>query len=179
MIVPPLGWPAYAAGEALGDYPAAAVRSLVDNVLQQLEGKGDPLIETIAGGMLLSCYLPTRTFELAVHSQDIADATGVMFVQPDAVLTDALGLANRIAIARGDSKQDAHAETVERLQIVLDVITQPTTLSNFAADLGGIELRADDVDWSFGSGTPVFGAAQDLALVLCGRKLPIRRHGVS
>ena len=57
---------------------------------------------------------------------------------------------------------------MERLQIVLDVIAQPKTLSNFAADLSGIELRADDIDWSFGSGTPGFGAAQDLALVLCG-----------
>jgi hypothetical protein len=99
------------AGEALGDDPAAAVRLLVDNVLQQLEGTGDPLIETIAGGMLLSCYLPARTFELAVHSQDIADATGVPFVLPDAVLTDALGLANRIAIARGDSKPVLEALT--------------------------------------------------------------------
>ena len=36
----------------------------------------------------------------------------------------------------------------------------------------GIELRADDLDWSFGSGTPVSGSAQDLALVVCGRKLP-------
>jgi hypothetical protein len=60
-------------------------------------------------------------------------------------------------------------------QIVLDVIAQPKTLSNFAADLSGIELRADDIDWSFGSGTPGFGAAQDLALVLGGRKLPTRR----
>jgi hypothetical protein len=33
-------------------------------------------------------------------------------------------------------------------------------------------LRAGDLGWSFGSGTPVSGSAQDLALVICGRKLP-------
>jgi hypothetical protein len=33
-------------------------------------------------------------------------------------------------------------------------------------------LCADDIDWSFGAGTPVSGQAQDLALALCGRKLP-------
>jgi len=41
-------------------------------------------------------------------------------------------------------------------------------------DLDGVELRTDDIDWSLGSGTPVVGAAQDLALalVLSGRRLP-------
>ncbi|WP_206061298.1 hypothetical protein [Nonomuraea basaltis] len=36
----------------------------------------------------------------------------------------------------------------------------------------GVELRADDLDWSLGSGTPLTGAAQDLLLVAYGRKLP-------
>ena len=35
------------------------------------------MIATIAGGMRLSVYLETRTFELAVHGVDIADALGV------------------------------------------------------------------------------------------------------
>jgi uncharacterized protein YndB with AHSA1/START domain len=38
--------------------------------------------------------------------------------------------------------------------------------------LTGIELRATDIDWSFGSGAPLSGPAQDLALALCARKLP-------
>ena len=58
-----------------------------------------------------------------------------------------------------------------RLRIVLEVITGPKPLRHFGADLNGIELRADDIDWSFGSGTPVSGPAQNLALVLCGRRL--------
>jgi uncharacterized protein (TIGR03083 family) len=60
----------------------------------------------------------------------------------------------------------------ERLGIVLDGITGAKSVRFFGTDLAGIELRADDLDWSFGSGTPVSGSAQDLALVVCGRKLP-------
>lgn len=60
----------------------------------------------------------------------------------------------------------------DRLRIILGVITRPNSLSHFGADLTGIELRADDIDWSFGSGTRLSGSAQDLALVLCGRRLP-------
>ncbi len=60
----------------------------------------------------------------------------------------------------------------ERLGIVLAGITAAKSVRFFGTDLDGIELRADDLDWSFGSGTPVSGSAQDLALVVCGRKLP-------
>jgi hypothetical protein len=42
----------------------------------------------------------------------------------------------------------------------------------FGADLSGIELRAQDMDWTLGSGAPLTGAASDLLLVLCGRTLP-------
>ena len=60
----------------------------------------------------------------------------------------------------------------DRLRVVLDSITAPAARKHFGTDLSGIELRATDMEWSFGSGQPVSGAAQDLALVLCGRKLP-------
>lgn len=62
----------------------------------------------------------------------------------------------------------------DRLRIVLSAIT-PRRVAYFGAELAGVELRADDLEWSFGSGTPVSGAAQDLLLVLCGRKLPAGR----
>jgi uncharacterized protein (TIGR03083 family) len=60
----------------------------------------------------------------------------------------------------------------ECLGIVLDGITAAKSARFFGTDLDGIELRADDLDWSFGSGTPVSGPAQDLALLVAGRKLP-------
>jgi uncharacterized protein (TIGR03083 family) len=65
-----------------------------------------------------------------------------------------------------------HTIPSSTMRTVLDVIGRPKTVKYFGADLDGIELRADDLDWSFGSGEPVSGSAQALALVLCGRKLP-------
>jgi uncharacterized protein (TIGR03083 family) len=65
----------------------------------------------------------------------------------------------------------------ERVAVVLAGMT-PKSIAFFGVDLDGIELRATDADWSFGSGTPVTGAAQDLLLVVCGRQLPPGRlHG--
>jgi len=47
----------------------------------------------------------------------------------------------------------------------------------FGTDLTGVELRADDLDWSYGSGELVTGPAQVLALVVCGRVVPTGRLG--
>ena len=95
------------AGEDLGDDPAAAVQGLVDRVLGELAGVDDRLIEVIGGrGIRLFTYLPTRTFELAVHGLDIAGAAGISFELPDDVLAEAVMLAGRIAAVAG------HGETV-------------------------------------------------------------------
>lgn len=59
----------------------------------------------------------------------------------------------------------------DRLRIVLDGMT-PKSVTFFGADLDGVELRADDIDFTYGSGTPLHGAAQHLLLVVCGRALP-------
>ncbi|MFI0714307.1 maleylpyruvate isomerase family mycothiol-dependent enzyme [Streptomyces inhibens] len=59
----------------------------------------------------------------------------------------------------------------DRMRVLLDNVT-PKGAKFFGADLNGIELRADDLDWSFGTGTPLSGAAQDLLLVAYGRKVP-------
>jgi uncharacterized protein (TIGR03083 family) len=49
---------------------------------------------------------------------------------------------------------------------------QPKNIAFFGTDLAGIALQATDLDWSHGTGTPVRGLAQDLLLILCGRRLP-------
>jgi uncharacterized protein (TIGR03083 family) len=65
----------------------------------------------------------------------------------------------------------------DRLGIAIAQVTSPRR-NPFGLDLNGICLQADDTDWTFGSGTPLSGAAQDLLLVLCGRTLPPGRlHG--
>jgi len=90
------------AGRDLGDDPAAAVDGLVERVFGDLEDADDRLIEVIGGrGIRLFTYLPTRTFELAVHGLDIAAALGISLELPDDVLADALALASRIAVASG------------------------------------------------------------------------------
>ncbi len=91
------------AGEALGDDPAARIHQLVDDSLRALrETDGDPVVETIVGGMRLSRYLATRTFELVVHGMDIAAATGLPYDPPPAALTESLRLAVDVAQRRGD-----------------------------------------------------------------------------
>lgn len=87
------------AGAALGADPAQAVRDLLERVLPRVREAGDPLIETIAGGMQLSSYLPTRTFELVVHGLDVARAAGL--AQPGlstSLLTEVTCLASAAAV---------------------------------------------------------------------------------
>jgi uncharacterized protein (TIGR03083 family) len=93
------------AGRDLGPDPAATVDGLVDQVLAELDAADDPLIGVIGGlGIRLSNYLPTRTFELAVHGLDIARASGVRFGLPDEVLDQATVLAARVANALGQGE---------------------------------------------------------------------------
>jgi len=67
-----------------------------------------------------------------------------------------------------------------RMRAVLAAVAAPKALKHFGTDLAGVRLSADDIEWTAGpeSGQLVSGAAQDLALLLCGRKLPPGRlHG--
>lgn len=93
-----------AAGVALGPEPAAAVNVLVAETIATLDAEpGDPVIQTIAGGIRLSNYLPTRTFELTVHTLDIAAATGLPVTPPPQALRDALRIAVELVDLRGDA----------------------------------------------------------------------------
>ena len=65
----------------------------------------------------------------------------------------------------------------DRVSAVLDAIEAGGGPALFGADLSGVELRADDLDWSYGSGALVTGPAQVLALVLCARSVPQGRLG--
>lgn len=95
------------AGRDLGDDPTAAIDALVTRVLGELASVDDPLIEVIGGlGLRLHTYLPTRTFELAVHGLDIARAVGIPFDLADDVVDEALVLAGRVAALGG------HGQTV-------------------------------------------------------------------
>ena len=60
----------------------------------------------------------------------------------------------------------------ERLRLILPASLTDKSVRFFGVDLDGIELRAEDMDWTLGSGAPLTGTAADLLLVLCGRTLP-------
>ena len=91
-----------AAGAALGDDPYAWVARTADQVLARVRA-ADPgaLVETVAGGMRVRTYLPTRTFELVVHGADVAAAVGLDVDVPPVALREAALLAAEVALDRG------------------------------------------------------------------------------
>jgi Mycothiol maleylpyruvate isomerase N-terminal domain len=90
------------AGTALGEDPAAAVSEIATRVVPLVERRdGTTLLTTIAGGMRLDDYLPTRTFELAVHTADLAVALGLAPDVPETAAEQALELVTELAVGAG------------------------------------------------------------------------------
>ncbi len=90
------------AGHMLGNDPAASIAALVTRVAGKVQTTdGAALLGTPIGPMPLSAYLPTRTFELAVHGCDLARA---LSIPPPEQLRDGIAsaceLAGRIAARR-------------------------------------------------------------------------------
>ena len=90
------------AGEALGGDPTAAVAQIAERVLRLVDSQdGSALVTTIAGGMRLADYLPTRTFELAVHTADLATALAIPPDVPPRPAAQALSIVGELAAAGG------------------------------------------------------------------------------
>ena len=90
------------AGSALGDDPAGAVAEIAGRVVPLVDGRdGGTLLTTIAGGMRLEDYLPTRTFELAVHTSDLARALDAPLTVPATAAAQALQLVTELAVGDG------------------------------------------------------------------------------
>jgi uncharacterized protein (TIGR03083 family) len=90
------------AGMALGADPARALADLAERVQKLIDGcDGTELLTTFAGGMRLSDYLPTRTFELAVHTADLAVALDLPAELPASAATQALQLVTELAVVGG------------------------------------------------------------------------------
>jgi uncharacterized protein (TIGR03083 family) len=60
----------------------------------------------------------------------------------------------------------------QAMATVLGLIAGPDGQNAFGVDLDGIELRATDLDWSWGSGAEATGPSRDLLLLLARRSLP-------
>jgi uncharacterized protein (TIGR03083 family) len=90
------------AGAALGTNPAAAVAEIAARLLALVDAcDGTELVTTIAGGMRLSDYLPTRTFELTVHTADLATALEARLDVPATAAVQALQIVTDLAVADG------------------------------------------------------------------------------
>ncbi|MDT0186216.1 maleylpyruvate isomerase N-terminal domain-containing protein [Microbacterium sp. ARD31] len=104
-----------AAGEALGTGSADVaeeVAAIADRVLARVERcHGEEVVTTIAGGMRLVDYLPTRTFELVVHTADLATALGVPAEPPPRPAAQALDLLAGLAVQEGVAARVLRAAT--------------------------------------------------------------------
>jgi uncharacterized protein (TIGR03083 family) len=63
----------------------------------------------------------------------------------------------------------------ETMRIVLDDLTTGGIHEHFGTTIEGRSFQATDIGWSYGSGPPLRGRAEDLALMLCGRTVPAGR----
>lgn len=90
------------AGATLGDDPAVSVEAIVHRVLDRVRAAdGDALVATPVGGMRLVDYLPTRTFELTVHTCDLATALGRPLDVPESAATQSLAVLGGLAVEAG------------------------------------------------------------------------------
>lgn len=91
------------AGQALGADPVAAVREAAQRVLARVESAADDAcLTTPVGGMRLIDYLPTRVFELTVHTLDIAAAISVPVALPAGPAALTLALVADLVASRPD-----------------------------------------------------------------------------
>lgn len=88
------------AGQALGVDPAAAVRATAERVLARLRELPDNApVGTPVGGMRLIDYLPTRIFELTIHTLDLGAATSLEVPVPSPAATVTFALLADLAMA--------------------------------------------------------------------------------
>lgn len=90
------------AGTALGPDPTEAVAAIASRVLATVRGAdGNAPVATPVGGMRLIDYLPTRTFELTVHTCDLAVALDQVVEVPEAAGSESLKLLGELAVRAG------------------------------------------------------------------------------
>ncbi len=100
------------AGLEIIDDPRMMVRGFAMYVKNKLDELGDDhIMGTIVGGMRLIDYLPTRTFELIIHTMDLAKAVGVDSKPPEKGMTATLEILGQIALYRGQASDLVLAAT--------------------------------------------------------------------
>ncbi len=92
------------AAASLGDDPVASVQAMSERVLERVHtAQEGTLVTTPVGGMRLVDYLPTRTFELTVHTCDLACALGQALEVPQLPAAQSLSIISGLAIEAGNA----------------------------------------------------------------------------
>lgn len=100
------------AGQELGEEPVTRVNAAAQQATKVLDGlTDDAILTTLVGGMRLIDYLPSRIFELTVHTLDVAKAIGVKEEPPSAAMRVTLHLMADLAVASGVGADLAFAVT--------------------------------------------------------------------
>ncbi|MGB7447819.1 MAG: maleylpyruvate isomerase N-terminal domain-containing protein [Ornithinimicrobium sp.] len=103
------------AGAALGDDLVSSVRVVVERVTTLVAGTEPTAVAaTPVGAMHLQDYLPTRTFELTVHTCDLAVALGEPVQPPDPAAAESVGLVADLALRSGQAPALLLASTGRR-----------------------------------------------------------------
>ena len=90
------------AGRALGADPIGMVRAIATRVLARLKEVPDTaLVSTPVGGMRLIDYLPSRVFDLAVHTLDLAAALSLEVTLPETAASVTLHTLADLAMQPG------------------------------------------------------------------------------
>ena len=90
------------AGQALGPDAATVVRETAKRVLERVETTADDtILTTPVGGMRLIDYLPSRVFELTVHTLDLAVALKTEMTIPHTAAAITLHLMADLALQPG------------------------------------------------------------------------------
>ncbi|MEC9013963.1 MAG: maleylpyruvate isomerase N-terminal domain-containing protein [Chloroflexota bacterium] len=91
-----------AAGLEIIEDPKMMVRGFAVYVKNKLEELSDDhIMGTLTGGMRLIDYLPTRTFELIIHTMDLTKALGVESSPPRSGMETTLQMIGQLALNRG------------------------------------------------------------------------------
>ena len=101
-----------AAGLEIIDDPKMMVRGFAMYVKNKLdELSDDHIMGTLVGGMRLIDYLPTRTFELIIHTMDLAKSLGLDAEPPERGMAATLEILGQLALYRGHAPDLVMAAT--------------------------------------------------------------------
>ena len=92
------------AGQALGAEPGATVQATATRVLARVDQTSDEaLLTTPVGGMRCIDYLPSRVFELTIHTLDLAVALSQEIVVPAAAARVTFSLLAELGLQSGQA----------------------------------------------------------------------------